>query len=101
MKSYLYKTKEGAEKASKELGCEGSHKHKRKTFMQCKTHKEFLNVTQTSKPEGEMDEIIDYDGTMLNSKIPILDPTVSADGNTTMDKTVAMARITQDPLTRG
>ena len=69
--------------------------------MPCKTHKEFLNVTQTSKPEGEMDEIIDYDGTMLNSKIPILDPTVSADGNTTMDKTVAMARITQDPLTRG
>ena len=101
MKSYLYKTKEGAEKASKELGCEGSHKHKRKTFMPCKTHKEFLDVTQTSKPEGEMDEIIDYDGNMLNSKIPILDPNVSADGNTTMDKTVAMARITQDPLTRG
>ena len=69
--------------------------------MPCKTHKEFLDVTQTSKPEGEMDEIIDYDGTMLNSKIPILDPNVSADGNTTMDKTVAMARITQDPLTRG
>ena len=33
MKSYLYKTKEGAEKASKELGCEGSHKHKRKTLI--------------------------------------------------------------------
>ncbi len=69
--------------------------------MPCKTHKEFLDATQTSKPDGEMDEIIDYDGTMLNSKIPILDPNVSADGNTTMDKTVAMARITQDPLTRG
>ena len=101
MKSYLYKTVEGAEKASKELGCEGSHKHKRKTFMPCESHKEFLTKTKNNQPEGEMDEIIDYDGTMLNSKIPILDPTVSADGNTTMDKTVAMARITQDPLTRG
>jgi|TARA_R110000796_G_scaffold4566_8_gene17614 hypothetical protein len=101
MKSYLYKTVEQAEKAANELGCEGSHKHKRNTFMPCKTHKEFLSTTKSDKPEGEMDEIIDYDGTMLNSKIPILDPTVSADGNTTMDKTVAMARITQDPLTRG
>jgi hypothetical protein len=101
MKSYLYKTKEVAEKAAKELGCEGYHKHKRKTFMPCNTHKEFLDIIQSEKPEGEMDEVIDYDGTMLNSKIPILDPNVSADGNTTMDKTVAMARITQDPLTRG
>jgi len=101
MKSYLYKTEEGAEKAAKELGCEGTHKHKRKTFMPCKTHKEFLSITKDSTPEGEIDELIDYDGTMLNSKIPILDPNVSAKGDETMDKTVAMARITQDPLTRG
>ena len=101
MKSYLYKTKEGAEEASKELGCQGIHKRKRKSFMPCNTHKSFLSIIDKSKPDGELDELIDYDGTMLNSKIPILDPNVSAQGSDTMDKTVAMARITQDPLTRG
>lgn len=101
MKSYLYKTQEGAEKAAKELGCDGYHKHKRKTFMPCKTHKEFLSITKDLNSGGEIDELIDYDGTMLNSKIPILDPNVTAKGDETMDKTVAMARITQDPLTRG
>lgn len=101
MKSYLYKTEEGAKNAAKELGCKGFHKHKRKTFMPCETHKEFLKVSKSQKPEGELDELIDYDGTMLNSKIPILDPHVSAKGDDTMDKTVAMTRITQDPLMRG
>jgi len=101
MKSYLYKTEEGAKNASKELGCKGFHKHKRKTFMPCSTHKEFLDKSKSQKPEGEIDELIDYDGTMLNSKVPILDPHVTAKGDDTMDKTVAMARITQDPLTRG
>src|SRR6056300_901840 len=101
MKSYLYKTEKGAENAAEELGCKGFHKHKRKTFMPCKSHKEFLELTKKEIPEGELDELIDYDGTMLNSKIPILDPHVTAKGDETMDKTVAMARITQDPLMRG
>jgi hypothetical protein len=38
---------------------------------------------------------------MLSSKIPIIDPRVTAKGSDTMDKTVASTRITQDPLTRG
>jgi len=102
MKSYLYNTAEGAENASKEVGCKkGFHKHKRKTFMPCKSHEEFLKATKSQKPEGELDELIDYDGTMLNSKVPILDPHVTAKGDDTMDKTVAMTRITQDPLMRG
>jgi len=101
MKSYLYKTEEGALNAAKELGCEGFHKHKRKTFMPCKSHEEFLKHTKKETPEGELDELIDYDGTMLNSKIPILDPNVTAKGDDTMDKTVASTRITQDPLMRG
>jgi len=101
MKSYLYKTEEGAKNAAKELGCKGFHKHKRKTFMPCDSHKVFLEKTKSQKPEGELDELIDYDGTMLNSKVPILDPHVSAKGDETMDKTVAMTRITQDPLMRG
>lgn len=101
MKSYLYKTEEGAINASKELGCNGFHKHKRKTFMPCETHKEFLKTTKETKSQGELEELIDYDGTMLSSKIPILDPHVTAQGDDTMDKTVAMTRITQDPLMRG
>ena len=101
MKSYLYTTQEGAENAAEELECQGFHKHKRKTFMPCNSHKEFLKATKSKKPEGELDELIDYDGTMLNSKVPILDPHVTAKGDDTMDKTVAMTRITQDPLMRG
>lgn len=101
MKSYLYKTIEGAEKASKELGCKGSHKHKRKTFMPCNTHKEFLEKTKNKKHEGEIEELIDFDGTMNTSKVPILDPHTNVKGDDTMDKTVAMTRITQDPLMRG
>lgn len=69
--------------------------------MPCETHKEFLKASKSQKPEGELDELIDYDGTMLNSKVPILDPHVTAKGDDTMDKTVAMTRITQDPLMRG
>ena len=101
MKSYLYKTEEGANNAAKELGCSGFHKHKRKTFMPCETHEEFLKVSKPKKTEGELDELIDFDGTMLSSKVPILDPHVTAKGDDTMDKTVAMTRITQDPLMRG
>lgn len=98
MKSYLYKTEENAMLASKELGCKGVHKHK-KAWMPCKSHDEFLKMTKENK--GEIEELINYDGTMLNSKIPILDPKVTNKGTNTMDKTVAMTRITQDPLTRG
>lgn len=101
MKSYLYKTEEGATNAAKELGCKGFHKHKRNTFMPCESHKQFLEKTKPKKSEGELDELIDFDGTMLNSKVPILDPHVTAKGDETMDKTVAMTRITQDPLMRG
>lgn len=99
MKSYLYKTKEGAENAAEELGCEGYHQHKRETFMPCKTHKTFKD--KVSKSKDELDELVDFDGTMNNSKIPILDPRTTAQGMSTMDKRVAAGHQTQDPLTRG
>jgi hypothetical protein len=51
------------------------------------------------KPKKEIDELVDSDGTMLSSKIPYLDQTLTP--HKTMDQTVAMARITNDPLTRG
>ena len=99
MKSYLYKTEEGAEKAAKELGCKGYHKHKRDTFMPCKTHDIFKSKVKKSK--DELEELVDFDGTMNNSKIPILDPRTTAPGLSTMDKRVAAGHQTQDPLMRG
>lgn len=51
------------------------------------------------KPKKEIDELVDSDGTMLSSKIPFLNQTLTP--HKTMDQTVAMARITNDPLTRG
>lgn len=51
------------------------------------------------KPKKEIDELVDSDGTMLSSKIPFLNQTLTP--HKTTDQTVAMARITNDPLTRG
>lgn len=102
MKSYLYKTEEGAENAAKELGCKGFHMHKRKSFMPCKSHDIFKNkVKEKEESKEELDELIDFDGTMNNSKVPILDPRTTAPGLSTMDKRVAAGHQTQDPLTRG
>ena len=103
MKSYLFKTEEGAKNASEELGCDGFHKHKRKTFMPCKTHDIFKKKVSEleSDSKEEIDELVDFDGTMNNSKIPILDPMTTAPGLSTMDKRVASGHQTQDPLARG
>ena len=50
------------------------------------------------KPKKEIDELVDSDGTMLSSKIPFLNQTLTP--HKTTDQTVAMARITNDPVTR-
>lgn len=47
----------------------------------------------------ELEELVNIDGVMSNSKIPILDPRLHP--TKTMDQTVAAARITNDPITRG
>lgn len=47
----------------------------------------------------EIEELVDSDGSFSNSSVPILDPAVMA--KKTMDQTVAMGRITNDPVTRG
>ena len=51
------------------------------------------------KPKKEIDELVDSDGSMLSSKIPFLNQTLTP--HKTTDQTVAMARITNDPVTRG
>jgi len=105
MELKLFKTREEAKKEAEKLGCKGTHIHReegKKKFMPCSTHKQYekhLNKGEESKEEIE--ELVDFDGTMNNSKIPILDPRTTAPGLSTMDKMVAMSRITQDPLMRG
>lgn len=48
---------------------------------------------------GEIEELVDIDGTMLSSKIPYLNMYLHP--KKTMDQTVVAARISNDPVTRG
>jgi hypothetical protein len=56
-----------------------------------------LKDTKTVKKD--LEELVNSDGAMSNSKIPILDPRLHP--KKTMDQTISMARITNDPITRG
>jgi hypothetical protein len=53
----------------------------------------------TKDISGELEELVNLDGAMSNSKIPILDPALHP--KKTMDQTVSAARITNDPISRG
>jgi hypothetical protein len=53
----------------------------------------------TKELKGEIEELVNLDGALSNSKIPILDPKLHP--RKTMDQTVAAARITNDPIARG
>ncbi len=53
----------------------------------------------TKEVGGEIEELVNSDGSMSNSKIPILDPHLHP--KKTMDQTVSAARITNDPIARG
>lgn len=48
---------------------------------------------------GEVSELVDADGTMMGSNIPLLNLTLTP--RKTMDQTVAATRVTNDPITRG
>jgi hypothetical protein len=52
-----------------------------------------------SKMKSEIDELVDYDGSFLSSKIPILNPKLAPKGTT--DQEVVQNRQTINPLTRG
>jgi len=49
--------------------------------------------------KGELEELVNAEGGMTNSKIPILNPYLHP--KKTMDQTISAARITNDPITRG
>jgi len=56
-------------------------------------------VKNTKDLKGEIEELVTADGSMANSKVPILDPRLHP--KKTMDQTVPAARITNDPVSRG
>ena len=68
-----------------------------KEFIKKLTKEKTKKSTEDIK--GEIDELVDTDGTLSGSKIPILDPRLHP--KKTMDQTVAAARITNDPIARG
>ena len=69
-----------------------------------KTNKKFTEKQINSKfkeldSEGEIEELVDADGTMLGSAIPFKSQVLTP--KKTMDQTIAMSRATNDPVTRG
>ncbi len=68
-----------------------------KRYLKMTAKKEKKKSTKELK--GELEELVTADGSMANSKIPILDPRLHP--KKTMDQTVPAARITNDPITRG
>ena len=56
-------------------------------------------VKDTKTLKKDLEELVTADGSLSNSKIPILDPDLHP--KKTMDQTVAASRITNDPISRG
>lgn len=100
IKKDIFRKEKAALEKAEQLGCEGTHKHD-DGFMPCKSHEEWEKLTSNSESDGEIDELVDFDGTMLNSKVPILDPHVSNVGMDTTDKAVAAGHTAQDPYALG
>lgn len=102
MSLHKYKTKSQALDAAEKLGCLGFHTMGDKSYMPCKSHERFQKLNSTKSDEetdGELDEFVDADGTMLNSKIPILDPALHP--RKTMDQTISAARNVYDIFRMG
>lgn len=99
IKSDIFRKESAAEEKAIEMGCKGTHKHDG-GFMPCNSHSEWEKIKSVGKKEeGEIDELVDFDGTMNSSKIPILDPNVTP--KKTTDQTVAATRTKQDPYSLG
>lgn len=64
-----------------------------------KTSSQLEKELNDIKSDGELDELVDYDGTLRSSKIPILN--MKQTPRKTMDQTVPMSRVSNDPVTRG
>jgi len=53
----------------------------------------------TIEKDGEIEELVNSDGTLANSRVPFLNQYLTP--KKTMDQTVPMARVSNDPVTRG
>lgn len=71
----------------------------KKKFTKDDLKKLIDKINPKGEEKEEIDELIDFDGTLLNSKIPIHDPKMSP--RKTMDQTVFAVGQPRDPLTRG
>jgi len=71
--------------------------------MPCKDMKTFEDKTKKNKSKEEVTELVDDDGTMLTSKIPITNPmsTGTVGNPATTDQKVGMQKTPRDPLLRG
>jgi hypothetical protein len=56
-------------------------------------------IKTTKELKTDLEELVNLDGALSNSKIPILDPKLHP--KKTMDQTIAAASITNDPISRG
>lgn len=63
------------------------------------TKKEIDKDLDNVENGGELDELVDSDGTMMTSKVPILQ--MAMHPKKTTDQTIPMARVSNDPVTRG
>lgn len=63
------------------------------------TQKQIESKFKKIDTEGEIDELVDDEGVMLGSTIPVLNYRLTP--RKTMDQTIAMSRVTNDPVTRG
>lgn len=96
---------ESRKKDQKKVFNKKNEKSLKKTIEQILNSKQKLSkknidrVLNSVENNGEIDELIDSDGTMLGSKIPPLDMTLHP--KKTLDQTIRMSRITNDPITRG
>jgi len=74
-----------------------------KTISKIQKEKKLKNnsdVKKTlNKKKDELEELVDYDGSFLSSKIPIFNPYLSP--KSTMDQEVVATRQTNNPVTRG
>ena len=95
-----------SEKGEKKLDLKQSSKGKIKSLISklLKSNKKVSTKSIEKKfkevdAEGEIDELVDSDGTMLGSNIPILNLRLSP--RKTTDQTIPMSRVSNDPVTKG
>ena len=68
-------------------------------FLNKKTKPNKKELEKDLKDVEELDELVDSDGTFTNSKVPFLN--MLTHPRKTMDQTIPMARVSNDPVMRG